>query len=207
MKINKIIAGTSAVVLSLSMTSVAFAASATDSQSTSATVVENLTLDCAAAIDIDNGTSNLVADGATVVANTTTCAVTTNDADGYHLQIREDTQLTHTDTTTHIANKTAWTSSPSNAAAYTGTGLGFRVSNNDTGAMNTTWWGTATTCTGSGANELYAGLPGSLTDILEEDDYNSGTSTTTICYATAVPSTQKAGEYTGQVTYSVTTGA
>ncbi len=200
---KKIIAGVSALALSLSMTSVAFAATANTQQSISATVQENLTLSCAA-VDIDGGTTNLVADGSTIVSNTTYCLVTTNDTDGYHLQIREDTPLTHTDGDT-IADKTAWNGS--NATAYSPTGLAFRVSNNDTGAMNTTAWGTNTTCTANDTNELFAGLPNTLTDILEEDDYNAGSSNTTICYAVSVPSTQKSGEYTGQVTYSVTTGA
>jgi len=203
---KKIIAGTSAIALSLSMTSVALAAVDTDGVNISATVAENLTLACDASVDVDGGTAIVADGGTTVEQNTTTCVVTTNDADGYHLQIRETTQLTHTDATTTIANKTAWNGS--NAAAYTGTGLGFRVSNNDTGAMDTVAWGNVTTCTGNdGSTELYAGLPSSLVDILEEDDYNAGDSTTTICYALGVPSTQKSGEYTGAVEYSVTTGA
>lgn len=207
MRINKIIAGTSIIALSLSMTSVAFAATTAVSQDTGATIAENLTLACDATIDIDGGTAIVADGGTTVEENTTTCVVTTNDADGYHLQIREVTQLAHDIDGDLIANKAAWTPGSPNAAAYSGTGLGFRVSNNDTGAMNTTWWGNATTCTGNDAAvELYAGLPTALADILEENDYNSGSSTTTICYALGVPSTQKTGEYSGTVEYSVTTG-
>jgi hypothetical protein len=174
-----------------------------DQQNISATVQENITLSCNN-VDIDGGTP-IIADGSTTAANTTTCQVTTNDTDGYHLQIRQDTQLTHATASTTIADKTDWDGT--NAQAYTPTGLAFRVSDNDTNAKNDSWWGTATTCTGSGATELYAGLPANLQDIVEEDDYTANTSTTDICYAVSVPSTQTSGEYTGQVTYSVTTGA
>lgn len=207
---KKIIAGIGAFALSFSMVNVAMAATTNVQQATSATVADNLTLVCGD-VDVDGGVP-IVADGATVEENTTTCAVTTNDAGGFDLQIREDTQLIHTDAATTIANKTAWTPGTPNAAAYTGTGLGFRVASisGETApidAKNDTWWGSATTCSGGGATELYAGLPGALADVVQENDYNSGTVTTTFCYATAVPSTQKSGEYTGQVTYSVTTPA
>jgi hypothetical protein len=175
----------------------------TDQKNISATVQENLTLSCAN-LDIDGGTP-IVADGSTIAANTTQCQVTTNDKDGYHLQIRQDSSLTHTDTTTLITDKTDWDGT--NATSYTPTGLAFRVSDNDTGAMNTTWWGTSTNCTATNINELFAGLPNTLQDIVHEQDYNNTTSTTDICYAVSVPSTQKSGEYTGTVTYSVTTGA
>ncbi len=209
MNMKKIIAGVGAFALSLTVVGVAMAATTTDSQNTSATVEENLTLDCAASIDVDGGTP-IVADGATIESNTTTCAVTTNDAAGYHLQVRETTQLTHTDASTTLPNFTpTWTGA--NAAQYTaGGGLAFRVSNVTGGSTHdrATLWGADTACGNAAtAAELYAGLPSGLVDILEEDDYVSGTSTSTICYAVSVGSTQKAGEYSGTVEYSVTTGA
>ena len=199
MYMKKILAGTSAIALSLSMTSVALAATDTDGVNISATVAENMTVSCGADVDIDNGGS---VTAGTPESNSTTCTVTTNDEDGYNLQIADDNagsdalvNGSHT-----IADKTAWDGA-GNAAAWSGTGLGFGVYAS-TATKNTTWWGTGSAC--HDANNLYAGLPDGDTNIMEHTSYSSNSTTTSVCYRVDVASTQASGEYSGSVTYTAT---
>lgn len=151
----------------------------------------------------------------TPVTGSTDCVVTTNGLNGYSLKIEQDgnsgltTMDLATDASVDITDKTAWDKTASlgngNAAAYSGTGLGFGVLSS-TATKSTTWWGTGTTC--SDSNQKYAGFPlngSSNNNIMEHSSYSSGSTTTTTCYKLDVPATQKAGVYNGIVTYTATT--
>jgi uncharacterized repeat protein (TIGR02543 family) len=171
-----------------------------------ATIGETMTLTCGSNIDIDNG-SALTPE--TPQTNTTTCTVTTNDEDGYNLQLTNDrgsnNVLYHETESTNpngqIIDKTRWDPSNPNAIQYTGTGLAFGILSS-TATKNESWWGNATTCTDT--NQLYAGIPNTTVDIMRYETYSNTQTDTTICYYVNVPFTQIAGEYTGSVTYTAT---
>ncbi len=201
---KKIIVGMSVIIFSLSTTSITFAAVDTDGVNLSATIGESMTLACGADVDIDGGGS---VTAGTPESNSTTCTVTTNDNDGYNLQIADDNAgsdaLVNGSNT--ITDKTAWDPTAAagngNAVAWSGTGLGFSVYAS-TATKNTTWWGTGSAC--HDANNKYAGLPDSATNIMEHTAYSSSSTTTSICYRVDVPATQASGEYSGSVTYTAT---
>ena len=207
MQIKKVFAVTSMMALSLSVTSSVFAATATDGVNLSVTVGETMTLSCGADVDIDGGTS--VVPG-TPISNSTTCTVTTNDAEGYNLSVADDrgasNALYHATLSGtadgQVTDKTAWDPTGSgNALAWSGDGLGFGVLSSEA-TKNTTWWGTGDTC--DDTDQLYAGLPSVDTNIMEHTSYANLATDTTVCYRINVPSTQIAGEYTGAVTYTAT---
>lgn len=213
MQKNKIFAGMSALALSFSVASFAYAATDTDTVNLEVEVNSNLSLDCGGSTanpDVDFG--SVTAD--TPVVASSTCSVLTNHEDGYDLFVDRTTNadtsvLKHTDTTTFIADLTAWNGS--NAGAWTGgttKGLGFRVQSVSGATKNSTWWGASTTCpTGADATALFAGIPqdadtATPIPIMDHDAYASSATTTTICYKLDVPSTQKAGVYAGDITYT-----
>ncbi len=102
MQMKKIIAGTSALALSLSMTSVAFAQNATDNQAINleVEVVDTLSMDC---FDVAQGTGfttvvlgttgdpGMVTAGVPAVGKSR-CQVVTNDDEGYYLTIEKTTE-------------------------------------------------------------------------------------------------------------------
>ena len=107
---KKIIAGTSAIALSLSMTSVAFAAGDTGNIQLEVEVMDTLSMDCYDSADtvapFDDTTvtltnssagAGMVVAGAPAVGKSK-CVVTTNDDNGYHLAI-DNTSNTYT----HVA--------------------------------------------------------------------------------------------------------
>jgi hypothetical protein len=178
-------------------------AQVTDGVNLSVTVDESISLSCGSDVDIDGGTS--LSPG-TPESNSTTCTVTTNDEDGYNLQIADDNGGSNalTNGSYSITDHTAWNPSAPNGAAWvdgTTTGLGFSVYAS-TATKNTVWWGTGSSC--HDANNLYAGLPDTDTNIMEHASYESGSTTTSVCYRVDVPATQASGEYTGSVTYTAT---
>ena len=178
----------------------------TDSQNISATINENLTLDCGTSVDLDNGTMLIPGIAQT---NITTCAVTTNDEQGYDLQLTNDRGLDNTLYHTvqsgtsdgQVQDKTPWNFTVPNAQTFTGTGLAFGILSS-TATKNESWWGTGATC--DDTNQFYAGIPHTNTTILEHPIYSNVSTNTDICYQINVPSTQIAGEYTGSVTYTAT---
>lgn len=210
-KMSKIVAGMSALALCFSIAATASAAQDTDDVNLQVVVNTNLLLDCGgsgADPDVDFGTVT----AGTPVVGTSTCSVTTNHEDGYDLFIDRTVNgntnvLQHTtDTSTYIADLTAWNGS--NAAAWTnGTteGLGFRVEEVSGATKNDTWWGTSTDCTSAeDAFALFAGVPQDYAGlaIMEHDTYLAGPTTTTICYKLDVATTQKSGTYAGDVTFT-----
>ena len=178
----------------------------THTQSLSATIQETMTLTCGGDIDLDNATTLIPG---IPESNTTTCTVTTNDAQGYNLSIANDRApqytLYHTTQSTdpngQIPDKTPWDPNTPNAQAFTGDGLAFGILSSDA-TKNNTWWGTGTAC--DDANQLYAGIPQTDQNIIEHTTYTNTATDTEICYRINVPSTQIAGEYTGSVTYTAT---
>ena len=176
----------------------------THSQSLSATIQENLTLTCGGDIDLDNTTTLIPG---IPQSNITTCTVTTNDAEGYDLQLTDDrgsnNTLQHTTQGStidgQIQDKTPWNPTSPNATNYTGEGLAFGILTSNA-TKNNTWWGTGDTC--DDTDQLYAGIPQSDTTIMEHTSYSNTQTDTEICYRVNVPSTQISGEYTGSVTYT-----
>ena len=180
-------------------------------ESNSATDTDQITLQVTVAqtVSIDCGTDpvNLgTLTPGTPVSNSTTCTVTTNAESGYDLAVKRDdsdTTMDKTDeATTNITDKTAWNSSSPNAAAYSGTGLGFSVYAS-TATKNTTWWGTGTAC--HDASNLYAGFPTAYGTIMDHDSYSASSTTSSVCYRLDTPGTQKSGTYDGTITYQATT--
>ncbi|MEA1936656.1 MAG: hypothetical protein U9N04_00915 [Patescibacteria group bacterium] len=200
MQIKKIIAGTSVIALSLSMTSVALAATDSDGVNLSVIVAENMTLDCGADVDIDGGGSLTAG---TPESNSTTCTITTNDEDGYDLSVVNDfasgTVLRNSNgsgSDWEIADYAGTIATPT---TWTGTGLGFSVFAAPDKEVK---WGTGTTCHAAG--NAYAAFPDSDTVITNVADYSNSETTIDICYRVDVPSTQASGEYAGSVTYTAT---
>jgi hypothetical protein len=180
----------------------------------SATDTEQVTLQTTVAqtisLNVDSATSNLgTLTPGTPVSSSTVCTVTTNADSGYDLQVKRDDADTTIDKTTeaatNITDKTAWDatadSGDGNAAAYSGTGLGFSVYAS-TATKNTTWWGTGTSC--HDASNLYAGFPTAYGTIMDHDSYSSSSTTASVCYRLDTASTQKSGAYDGTITYQAT---
>lgn len=197
---KKVFVGASIFVLSLSVYSVAYAASDTGGVNLNVTVGENMTLACGAEVDIDDG--GVLVPGVPE-SNSTSCTITTNDEDGFELSVVNDYA---TGTVLRNANGTGSDFEISDYAgtiavptAWTGTGLGFSVFNAPSKEVA---WGTGTTC--GDANNNYAAFPDVDTKITEHAAYSSTASTVDVCYSVDVPSTQASGEYTGSVTYTAT---
>lgn len=175
-------------------------ASDTDQVTLSLTVNEALSLGCGADVNIGSLTPG------TPIYNSSTCTVSTNDEDGYDLQVKRDdadTTLDNTsDASANITDKTAWDptagAGAGNAATWSGTGLGFSVYASDA-TKNTTWWGTGTAC--DDANNKYAGFPAAYANIMEHTSYSATDTTTSVCYKVDTAATQKSGSYDGTITY------
>lgn len=232
---KKIVAGTSALALSLSMTSVAFAATDNQAINLNVEVVDTLSMDCwdlagiagdtSVALGTDtNPGAGMVTAGVPAVGSSR-CEVITNDDQGYYLTIDNTSSqaggtgsvLSHVDPNTgdvyNIADKTTAIATPE---AWAGTGLGFSViafpdgtpANNTLGGI---WGNPATPCLAGdnvGTDDAdYAGIPTSAEAIAAVPEYNAGTTTTDVCYKVDVPSTQQSGLYSGQVTFTATSDA
>jgi hypothetical protein len=180
------------------------AETASDQVNLSVTVDTTISLGCGA----DVGFGTLVA--GTPVLGSSTCTVTTNAESGYDLQVKRDDADTTMDKdgedTTNIDDKTAWdptsNSGDGNAATWSGTGLGFGVYSS-TATKDETWWGSGSTY--DDASNKYAGFSSTYTTIMDHDSYSATSTTTGISYKLDVPATQKAGAYSGSITYQVTT--
>lgn len=169
----------------------------TDQVTLSLTVAQNISLNCGADVNLGTLTPG------TPVNGTSTCTTTTNAESGYDLAVRRDdgdTTMDHTtDAATNITDKTAWTPGTPNAAAWTGTGLGFRVAVSGTTAThNQTWWGTD-------ASPLFAGFPSTYATIMDHDSYSATSTAVVVAYRVDVPGTQRSGSYNGTITYQATT--
>ena len=201
------IAGVFTAVIGVKATGTSHTSTAT----INATVLETMTLSCGNAT-IPNLTAN------TPQSVQAACTANTNGAAGFNLKVHSTTSgadatknLLHTDTTTWIINTgtglSTYTGLPASTALWTaGTtkGLGFRVrstSGGTTNANTNTDWGVDETA----GNAKYAAFP--LTDqtIYNYGSYSGSASAVNIDYKLDVPTTQKAGSYSGTVLYTATT--
>ncbi len=220
MKLNKIIAGTSALALSLSMTSVALAADAgpevidftVNVQDTiSMTCHEHGQLDADKSIDFGTVTAG------TPVFGSSDCDVTTNDENGYYLKMVNDNGAGETMTdpngvTSDITDTLAafdWGNGdgaggvPTLVAWGANTGVGFTIASAPTKESQ---FGSSTTCVDT-INHNFGGVPATAEPIMRHQNYSATETTTTTCYILDVTATQESGVYTGSVTYTVTSDA
>ncbi|PID52319.1 MAG: hypothetical protein CR972_02480 [Candidatus Moraniibacteriota bacterium] len=118
MQMKKIIAGTSAIALSLSMTSFALAATDSETINLEVTVQDTLSMDCFDIADNDGTVTLGGAAGAGIVSagspaiGQSRCSVTTNDQNGYYLTIVNSTtdEAGTTDVLQHQLPDTSWVS-------------------------------------------------------------------------------------------------
>ena len=163
----------------------------------------NLSVDVASAISVTcpdpSAFSTLTA--GSPVATTATCTTTTNNTNGYILQVKKDTTYTLNSGGNHIADKTAWDHTSPNSATWSGTGLGFRVkkTGTTTDGYSATWWGTDDTA----PNAKYAGLPASYDTIMNDTTYSSSPTDAAVEFKVDVTSGQATGTYTGTATFQV----
>ena len=171
---------------------------ATTSQVTLSTTVDStLDVSCGAP-----GSFGTLTPGTPAVV-TTTCATTTNAANGYYLSLkRDDATGTLKNGSNYIADKTAWTSATPNGAVWSGTGIGFRVKTTGTtaGLYSSTYWGTDDTA----PNAKYAGLPSAYDKIANLATYSASATSAVVEFKVDVPATQAAGSYSGTATFQVT---
>ncbi len=136
-----------------------------------------------------------------ILTGTTIVTVTTNYPNGYSLSIHDsisgsDSCLLHTDTTTRINDYSGTIEEPT---SWTGTGLGiclYSATNKESK------WGTGVT--EDDVNNLYAGVPETITAIHNKTGSPTNNDQNSIGYKIVVPNTQKTGDYSGIVTYTVT---
>lgn len=129
----------------------------------------------------------------------TTISVSTSSADGYKLFIEDgiaatNSALLHTDTTTRIADYGGTIGTPT---SWSGTGLGFCLYS---GTAKAAKWGTGTTY--DDANNKYAGVPETATEIMDKTTYSASADLSYVAWQIDVPNDQKTGSYSGNVTIS-----
>lgn len=173
---------------------------------TSVTVAEiTFTLDSA------NVNLGAITPGLPVTATNTLTVSTGNDS-GFTIKVkRNDSDTTldlNDDASINIPDRTAW-----NPTANSGNGnasvwqindrhLGFRVQKTDTdnGNYSAAWWGSDDTNT----NAKFAGLPSSLTTIVNRSTEAPSGVDSVVLYKLDTPNTQLTGIYSGEITYSAT---
>jgi len=136
-------------------------------------------------------------------ATGTIASVATNAANGYTLGISDATaapnsSMTHTDTSTHITKYGGTVGTPT---LWSGNGVGITLYAADT-SKDTSKWGTGTTY--DDANNKYAGIPETATTAHTVVGALSGADTSSWAYEINVPNTQKAGAYSGAMTFTAT---
>jgi hypothetical protein len=121
-----------------------------------------------------------------------TLGVTTDSWGGYDLFVRQNHDMTHTDSVTTIPAYAGTISSPT---SWSGVGLGFTITSGTD--VEAKW--------GSNPNYNYAGFPGSDTKIHEKSGYTSWEDDTVIGYKVDAASSQKSGTYSNIITYTAMT--
>ncbi len=128
--------------------------------------------------------------------NATIQSTVYTDAPGYDLAINQNNNLTHTDTTTTIAAIAAAIAAPALWVEGTTQGLGFTITS---GTSVDIKWGT-------NPNYKYAAIPGAATTFHTKNGFSGGASdVTTMQFRLDTASSQKAGNYTNNVTFTATT--
>lgn len=243
---KKIVAGTAAVALSVTITSFAIAAEQSQNINLEVNVQETLSMDC---YDTAGGTGDTtvtlgtVATPGVVVAGTpavggSTCNVVTNDDNGYYLTLVNamgnnngaTAVLQHDDP--NLANTTYdisdvdlstwdWDGTVGGGSVTAGndvwvagyTGLGFAVQDIPAGETTNNNLNTVSAETGSCGEgidtNLFSAIPanGAAEAVSGVVTYQSGITTTNICYKVDVTAVQESGDYSGTVTYTATTDA
>lgn len=148
----------------------------------------------------------------TLVSNTTSLFVTTNNTSGFNVSVsRLDSDATldlTTDSAVNIPDKTAWNPggscvSAGNATASTTESqtLQFRIRQSGTDSSNYcgAWWGSDDTT----SNALFAGFPTTDKQIINRSSSAPSEVTSIVLYNLDVPVTQITGSYTGTITFTV----
>ncbi len=162
---------------------------------------------------VDSGSQSLPAHTpGSLVATSSIITVNTNNATGFNVSVQRNnagaTMTLTGDITTTIPDKTVWiapaaTTTTGNATASTteASTLQFRIRQAGTDYPNyaSSWWGASDTTTGA----LFAGIPSSSQYIINRSTPAVASTTAYVLYDLNVPITQKTGNYTGDVTYTV----
>jgi hypothetical protein len=136
-----------------------------------------------------------------VFTGSTQTTVTTNYPNGYTLSVNDNmsgsnSPLIHDDGTTYIADYSGTVTTPT---SWSGTGLGicpYIATGKDAK------WGTGTTA--SDSFNKYAGIPQNATVINTKTASPTTADQTSVGYKLVVPNSQKTGNYSGNVLYTVT---
>lgn len=156
-----------------------------------------------------------VTPGGATVATSSLISVQTHHPSGFVITVERNngalpTMRLTADTSITLTDKTAWspgvaTTSAGNATASTTEPqtLQFRVRaiGTDTPNYASTWWGSSD----ADANALFAGFPSTPQIIVNRSIAATATTTISILYNLAVPVSQPSGDYSGDITYTITT--
>ena len=142
----------------------------------------------------------------TPVNGNTSLTVTTNDHNGFNLQVkRDDTDSTldlDADGTVNFPDATAWNYSAPNATTSpeVGANLSFRlmVAGTDAALQNTGFWGT------DGA-KLWAGFPTTNQRVTGISSWVGAAQNVAYEFRADAPATQESGQYTGTITFTAIT--
>ena len=138
-----------------------------------------------------------------VLTGTTNINVTTNYPNGYSISASDsvsgsDSALLNTDGTTRIADYSGTIASPTSWAS----GTGFGICLYSASGKDTSKWGSGSGETDS--NNKYAGVPETATMIHQKTGSPTNSDLSKVGYKLVVPNTQKTGDYSGTVTYTIT---
>lgn len=133
----------------------------------------------------------------------TVVGITTNAANGYTLALSDgvadaDSSMTHTDTSTKIADMSGTIASP--ADWVDGTTTGVAASMFEATTNKEVKWGSGTTA--CGAANKWAGLPETATTAHTVTGYHAGADSSSWGWKVDVPNTQKTGVYSGTVLFT-----
>ncbi len=152
---------------------------------------------------VDSPTKSLgPIDPGTPVTADTTLSITSGSANGVTIKaVRTDADTTmdlQTDAAVNITDKDDWVSATPNSAAWSGTGLGFRVkeTGTETNYWSETWWGL------DAGTPLFAGFPAAAETISTYSGSTAGEFYIIVQYKLDVLKSQKTGTYAGGVTYT-----
>ncbi|HRY36624.1 MAG TPA: hypothetical protein P5230_01935 [Candidatus Magasanikbacteria bacterium] len=141
----------------------------------------------------------------TPITGNTSLTVTTNDYNGFNLQVKRDDGTSTLDLdaspTVDFPDATAWNYSSPNSSATPGANLSFRLMETGTDAalVSTTLWGA------DAGTKLWAGFPSSNQRVTGIDSYVGAAQNVAYELRADAPATQQSGQYTGTVTFTAIT--
>ncbi|MCX6781706.1 MAG: hypothetical protein NTW66_01090 [Candidatus Magasanikbacteria bacterium] len=193
-------------ILSLARIQVVKAVSDSKTQTIVLSVTSTITLTLATST-VNLGT---LAPG-TPLSATTSLSVTTNDGNGWNLQVMRDdatTTLNLNGTSTPdttFPDATAWAYATPNAttSANVGANLSFRIfqTGTDAALYNASWWGADDTA----PNALFAGFPATNQQLATIASYVGSAQAVAYGFRADAPGTQPGGTYSGTVTFTAIT--